>query len=102
VVGCGAAVADLAEARYPPVVVASRCWTPHPILPEELNMTVVMPTKVTYESLPGDNCGKWTIEVQRWDNIVDRPADRPPRAADLPEEVRDAIREWLDNSRYDY
>ncbi|MFD4444893.1 hypothetical protein ACFWPK_34470 [Nocardia sp. NPDC058519] len=58
-------------------------------------MTVVMPTKISYESLPGENCASWTIEVQRWDNVVDRPVRRSPSAADLPLEVREAISEWL-------
>lgn len=65
-------------------------------------MTVVMTTKITHESLPGDNCARWTIEVQRWENIVDRPVRRSPSARDLPEEVRDAIREWLDEGPYGY
>lgn len=59
-------------------------------------MTVVMTTKMTHESLSGDNCACWTIEVQRWENVIDRPVRSSPSAADLPREVREALSEWLE------
>jgi hypothetical protein len=56
---------------------------------------IIMPTRVAYETLPGEKCARWTIEVQRWTNVVDRPVRDAPRLGDLPEDVRAALLTWL-------
>ena len=63
-------------------------------------MTVHAVTEIESRSGGGRNCAEWTIRVNRWDNVTDRPGRYFPPAADLPEEVRDAIREWLDERDY--
>lgn len=64
-------------------------------------MAVIAVTKVQYETMPGENCAKWTIEVQRWDNVCDRPVNRLPKSGDIPESVRKAIEEWLNERDWD-
>lgn len=64
-------------------------------------MTVIAVTNVRYETMPGENCAKWTFEVQRWDNVTDRPTWHFPKSGDIPESVRKAIEEWLSERDWD-
>lgn len=63
-------------------------------------MTIHAVTEIQSRCGGGENCAEWTIRVNRWDNVTDRPSNYFPSASDLPEEVRDAIREWLDGRDY--
>lgn len=64
-------------------------------------MTVIRVMKVKSKGLPtnvtvgASQVREYTLKVRSWENVTDRPDSAGMTADQLPEEVRDQLRDWL-------